>query len=62
MNEILRFMQKRDERTDPMDARTEGVLSFPDHGLWPQVGDNTACVLSPLFLDETIYLYNIPLC
>ena len=36
MNEILRFMQKRDERTD---VHTEGVLLSPDHGLRP-AGDN----------------------
>ena len=41
MNEIFRFIQKRDERTHARtDGRTEGILQSADQGLRPQVGDN----------------------
>ena len=53
--EILRFMQKCDERTD---GWTEGVLLSPDNGLRPQAGDNK-CVKNYIISSFTISYFEL---
>ena len=63
MNEILRYMQKRDKRTDARthtkartDTHMEGVLYSPDHGLWLQAGDNKRRKLDLNYQDRELDL------